>query len=481
MANLFWFRRDLRIKDNAGLYHALKEGKTYCVFVFDSDILDSLKALDKRVSFLYEAVENLKKNLQQKGGELIIQYGQAQDIIPQLAHELKVDCVYSNEDYEPRAIRRDDYVKGALSHIEFKQYKDQVIFSKKEILTDSKQYYSVFTHYKNKWLKTIEPFHYKSYPCEKYYSNLAVAQDKDLLSSITLSDMGFESIKNSKLVANEEMAQKVFLQFCKKRIKDYTTQRNFPSIDGTSYLSIYLRFGLISIREIVSHLYQIGFKKDVESGINTWLSELIWREFYMQILFNYPQVATKSFKAEYEGIEWNQNADLFQLWAQGKTGYPIIDAAMAQINQTGFMHNRLRMVVASFLTKDLLIDYKMGEQYFAEKLIDYELASNNGGWQWSASTGCDSQPYFRIFNPSSQSKTYDKNAVFIKKCLPELKNISSKYLHEPWEYEEEIKKEGLVLGVDYPKRIVKHDEARKKALSLFEKIKSGNIKEDDDE
>lgn len=480
MANLFWFRRDLRIHDNAGLYEALKVGKTYCVFIFDTDILDSLKAQDRRLPFLYEAVKNLKHSLQNLGVDLIIQYGQAKNIIPQLAHELKVECVYSNEDYEPLAIQRDDYVKGALSHIEFKQYKDSVIFSKKEILTDSKQIYSVFTHYKNKWLKTVEPFYYKSYPCDKYYSNLIKTSNPELSEEVSLESMGFDMTKNTQLIASEEKAKKIFLQFCQKKIKNYTDNRNYPSIDGTSFLSVYLRFGLISIREIVAHLYQLGIK----NGIDTWLSELIWREFYMQILFNYPHVATQSFKSEYIQLQWQNNQDLFQLWCEGKTGYPIVDAAMAQINQTGFMHNRLRMVVASFLTKDLLLDYKMGEAYFAEKLIDYELASNNGGWQWCASTGCDAQPYFRIFNPASQSKNYDKDAQFIKKWLPELKNISSKYLHEPWEYENEIKNEGVILGIDYPKRMVKHDEARKKALALFDQVKNGNInqnKDDEDE
>jgi deoxyribodipyrimidine photo-lyase len=477
MANLFWFRRDLRVQDNAGLYHALKMGKTYCVFIFDTDILDSLKADDKRLPFLYEAIENLKLSLQNLGSDLIIQYGQAQNIIPQLAHELNVECVYSNEDYEPLAIARDDYVKGALSHIEFKQFKDSVIFSKKEILTDSKQIYSVFTHYKNKWLKTIEPFYYKSYPTEKYFSNLIKPQNAELIEHISLHDMGFEAAKNVKLQASEEKAKKIFKQFCQKKIKDYTDNRNYPSIDGTSFLSVYLRFGLISIREMVAHLYQLGIK----SGIDTWLSELIWREFYMQILFNYPAVIHKAFKSEYDSLQWSQDKTLFKLWCEGKTGYPIVDAAMAQINQTGFMHNRLRMVVASFLTKDLQLDYKLGEAYFAEKLIDYELSSNNGGWQWSASTGCDAQPYFRIFNPTSQSKSYDKDALFIKKWVPELKHISSKYLHEPWEYEKEIQNEGVVLGVDYPKRIVKHDEARKKALALFEQVKNGTVNNDRDE
>lgn len=479
MTNLFWFRRDLRLHDNAALFHSLKNGKTYCVFIFDTDILDSLKADDKRMPFIYEAIMNLKHSLQTLGSDLILQYGQAKNIIPQLAHELKVDAIYSNEDYEPGAIIRDDYVKGSLSHIEFKQYKDSVIFSKKEILTDSQQNYNVFTHYKNKWLKTIKPFYYKSYPCEKYFTNLIINIDKMWLSYPTLKDMNFNNTPpNNKLInhASEEKAKEIFLNFCQKKIQAYTNNRNYPAINGTSFLSVYLRFGLISIREIVANLYQLGIKE----GVETWLSELIWREFYMQILFNYPHVINQAFKPEFNHLHWNQNNELFQIWCEGKTGYPLVDAAMRQINTTGFMHNRLRMLVACFLTKDLLIDYKLGEKYFATHLIDYELSSNNGGWQWSASTGCDAQPYFRIFNPSSQSKNYDKDAKFIKKWLPELKNVSAKYLHEPWEYEKEIQNEGVVLGIDYPKRIVRHDEARKKALALFEKLKNHSINESND-
>ncbi|MES2635775.1 MAG: deoxyribodipyrimidine photo-lyase, partial [Pseudomonadota bacterium] len=400
--SLVWFRRDLRDYDHAALYHALKtSSQVYCAFVFDTDILDQLKdKADRRVEFIWESVEELKAALQAKGGDLIVLHGSAKVQIPQLASSLQAEAVLTNHDYEPSAIERDTLVASVLQQnkIDFHHYKDQVIFEKNEILNLAGKPYGVFTPYKNMWLKTVNDFYVKPYPVDSYIQNLAKPAPKPLP---TLEGMGFErtNLSSMRLPTGMQGGLALFDDF-KQRMNRYKEARNFPAIKGVSYLSVHLRFGTVSIRHLAREAIQ-----GANIGSQSWLNELIWRDFYFQILHHNPSVAEgKAFKAEYEALPFPNDKALFKAWSNGQTGYPLVDAAMRQLNSTGFMHNRLRMVAASFLVKDLLVDWRWGEGYFAEKLIDFDLSANNGGWQWAASTGCDAQPWFRIFNPVTQSE-----------------------------------------------------------------------------
>ena len=471
---LFWFRRDLRISDNAGLYHALKMApRVYGVFVFDREILDALPSRpDRRVEFIWESVSALKAALRQHGGDLIIRHSRAVETIPALAHALKVDAVFTNEDYEPAAITRDTRVREALREtgIEFHTFKDTVIFEKDEVLTQAGGAYSVFTPYKNAWLKKLNDFHLKPYPVAKYAKHLA--SPKEIEPMPALESLGFarSNLKALGIEAGEAGAGTPRDDFI-TRIDAYKDARDFPAVKGVSYLSVHNRFGTISIRELASIAYAETLRKK-NIGAETWLSELIWRDFYFQILFHHPHVARSSFRPEYDLIKWPNDKTLFAAWCQARTGYPIIDAAMRQINETGYMHNRLRMIVASFLAKDLLIDWRWGEKYFADNLIDFDLAANNGGWQWAASTGCDAQPYFRIFNPVTQSERFDPHGKFIRRYLPELANVPDKFIHAPWTMSPgQQHSRHVVIGEEYPAPVVDHALQRVKALALYKAAK----------
>ena len=472
-SSLFWFRRDLRSVDNAGLHAALSSSaQVHCVFVFDRDILDRLSSKqDRRVEFIWESVRELQESLRTMGGELIVRHARAAEEIPRLARELKVGAVYTNQDYEPAAIARDDLVYEQLRQngIAFHKSKDTVIFEKDEVLTQAGGTFSVFTPYKNAWLKKLTDFQLKPYPIEKYAAKFAKPAKPAALPS--LEELGFQRTNLKPLMpCGMSGAAKLRDEFL-KRIADYKEARDFPSVKGVSYLSVHNRFGTISIRELAGLAYAETLRRK-NIGAETWLSELIWRDFYFQILWHHPRAAERAFRPEYDAIQWPNDDALFAAWCEARTGYPIIDAAMRQLNQSGYMHNRLRMIVASFLTKDLLIDWRRGEKYFADNLNDFDLSANNGGWQWAASTGCDAQPYFRIFNPVTQSERFDPAGKFIRKYLPELNNIPDKFIHAPWTLPPlEQQAHGCLIGRDYPAPVVDHAVQREKALALYKTVK----------
>ncbi|MDO8962694.1 MAG: deoxyribodipyrimidine photo-lyase [Methylophilus sp.] len=473
--SLVWFRRDLRDFDHAALYHALKSSQAvYCVFVFDRQILDQLtEPQDRRVEFIWESVHELKSVLQRQGGDLLILHAVAAQAIPQLAQLLNVNAVFSNRDYEPSAVARDLAVAHALktADIAFHQYKDQVIFEQDEVLTQAGKPYGVFSPYRNTHLRQLNDFYLKPYPTDQY-SHAYAKVPEDLQSTYdlkSLEEMGFArtNLQAMKLPTGMSGGKALFEDFV-MRMQQYDEARNFPAVKGPSYLSVHLRFGTVSIR----HLARTAWQTE-GGGAYTWLNELVWRDFYFQILHHRPDLAEgKSYKAEYDALVFPNHLENFKAWCEGRTGYPLVDAAMRQLNQTGYMHNRLRMVTASFLVKDLLIDWRWGERYFAEKLIDFDFAANNGGWQWAASTGCDAQPYFRIFNPTSQSEKFDPQGKFIRKYVPELAKCSDKEIHAPWTISS-LKQQliDLTIGKDYPFPIVDHALQRALALELYKSVK----------
>jgi deoxyribodipyrimidine photo-lyase len=482
---LMWFRRDLRADDNAALYHALKScKKVVCVFVFDKEILAPLPRADRRVEFIRESLVDLDAQLSallahpSADGQpvLIVRHAWAKDEIPRLAHALGVQAVFTNHDYEPQALVRDAAVLGALANegVRFLSFKDHVIFERQEVLTLGNKPYGVFTPYKNAWLKKLNDYDLKPYPTERYAAAL-VAAPADFAQGVpSLAAMGFEktNLRDLKIPTGATGGRTLFAEFF-ERMEHYHATRDFPAVKGPSYLGVHLRFGTVSIRKLCATAQQRVIAGS--EGARVWQSELIWRDLYAQILANFPRVAKGSFKPEYDAIAWEHGKHaqaLFAAWCEGRTGYPIVDAAMMQINQTGYMHNRLRMVVASFLTKDLGLDWRWGEKYFADKLNDFDLASNNGGWQWASSSGCDAQPYFRIFNPSSQSARFDAQGKFIRRYLPQLAKLPDAALHAPWEATPlELLAAGVELGKDYPHRLVQHDEARAKTLLRYAVVK----------
>jgi deoxyribodipyrimidine photo-lyase len=462
--SLVWFRRDCRCFDHAALHHALMSSKrVYCCFIFDNDILSSLPRQDRRLEFIHASVVELERDLRLLGGHLLVRQGRPAELIPALAAELGVQAVFANRDYEPSAIARDAEVAAALEADgrSLRSSKDQVIFEQNEILTLAGTPFSVFTPYKNAWLKRLlaEPQAVAPWEIEAHAGALVAGAER----IPALQELGFEPA-SLPVPPGASGASTVFEDFL-PRIADYRYARDFPAIKGPSYLSTHLRFGTTSIRYLVRTVQTMMTNGAGGDGAATWLSELIWREFYAMILFQNPHVVGAAFKPAYDAIEWEAGPEaeaLFAAWCEGRTGYPLVDAAMLQLNQTGYMHNRLRMVAASFLVKDLGIDWRWGEQYFALLLNDFELASNNGGWQWAASTGCDAQPYFRIFNPVTQSEKFDPEGKFIKRYLPQLAKLDKKSIHAPW----------LHGGApNYPAPIVDHGEARQKTLARFAVVK----------
>ena len=482
---LVWLRRDLRLHDHAALHHALRTyEKVWLCFIFDTTILEPLlkKGLgfDRRVDFLWQCAHELDQTLRSQEGGLLVRHGDPTELIPKLAEQLQVDCVLSNHDYEPSAIQRDQSVATILAkkNIQFEHFKDQVIFEKTEVLTNSQTVFSVFTPYKNAWLKRLTPADVEPHSCEPrtkgligHFAPIPKTLDQALP---TLESIGFKPTGIESYLPPGSQGAELFLNDFLKRIDQYNIGRDFPAIKGVSYLSTYLRFGNVSIRGLVREAHRRMLAGSL--GASIWLSELIWRDFYFMILANHPRIASgESFKPDYDKIEWEKGAKaqkLFKAWCDGQTGYPLVDAAMHQLNQSGYMHNRLRMVVASFLCKDLGIDWRWGEQYFADHLNDFEFASNNGGWQWASSSGCDAQPYFRIFNPTTQSERFDSDGKFIRRYIPALEKLSNKSIHAPWMAGQlELQAAGIVLGKDYPLPIIDHDEARKATLIRYNVVK----------
>lgn len=434
--SIFWFRRDLRLEDNAGLYHALK-GKfpVLPLFIFDTEILNKLdNNNDARVTFIFDKIVELHQQLRALGSSILVRYGNPKEIWQQLLLEYDVQGVYANHDYEPYAAQRDDFIKILLQNhnTPFNTYKDQVIFEKEEVIKEDGKPYTVFTPYSRKWRAKLSErimesdnekisFYLQSYSTQPYSDFFFKTAPLPLLS---LESMGFQRSNIS--IPSAKVARSI--------IKNYDKTRDFPAINGTSRLGIHFRFGTVSIREKARHAASLN---------ETYLNELIWRDFYAMILYHFPKVVNKAFRPEYDSVQWRNNEAEFEKWCAGETGYPLVDAGMRELNATGYMHNRVRMVVASFLTKHLLIDWRWGEAYFAAKLLDYDLASNNGGWQWAAGSGTDAAPYFRIFNPITQQEKFDPKSEYIMKWIPEYGKPQ------------------------YPKPIVEHKFARERCLETY--------------
>lgn len=422
--SIFWFRRDLRLKDNHGLYQALESGKKVLpIFIFDEDILDLLEnKSDKRVDFIVQTLQTLNSFLKSKNKGIKIFKGKPLEIYKKISKNYEIEAVYCNEDYEPYAIKRDQEIATFLAskNINFHQFKDQVIFHKDEIVKADKKPYTVYTPYSKLWLNEFQKIDLQGFPSEKKLDNLLEIPFEEL----KIEDIGFQKTDLTFEVPEADL----------HIIKTYEETRNFPAVKGTTQLGVHLRFGTISVRKLA---------KIAKENNLTFLKELIWREFFMQILYHFPKVVNHSFKPNYDAIPWENNPEFLEKWKAGKTGFPIVDAGMRELNATGFMHNRVRMITASFLIKHLLTDWRIGEAYFAEKLMDYDLSANNGNWQWCASSGCDAAPYFRIFNPDEQQKKFDPDFKYIKKWIPE---FGTKY---------------------YPKPIVEHKKAREKVLKVY--------------
>ena len=427
--NIFWHRRDLRIEDNAGLFKALKGGgPVQPLFIFDKNILNELPKDDQRVLFIYQQIKALKEAYKKLGADLWVFYDKPENVYKTLVKEYSLEKVFSNRDYEPYAKDRDKTIYEILNQngVEFVGAKDHVIFEKDEVLKDDGNPYKVFTPYMRKWKAKLNGFFLSSYPVEKYRDNFRKSDQKKL---ITLGEMGFN---------NEQIQDFPSKEFPKSIVENYHETRDYPAQRGTSRLSLHLRFGTISIRELTRFAIKHNEK---------YLNELVWRDFYQMIIHHFPKSVNTAFKPEYDKLKWRNNTEEFELWCKGKTGYPLVDAGMRELNETGFMHNRVRMVVASFLTKHLLIDWRWGEAYFAEKLLDFELASNVGGWQWAASSGVDAQPYFRVFNPTSQFDKFDKEEKYVKRWVREYGTSK------------------------YPEPIVDHKFARERVLAAFKALK----------
>jgi len=431
--NIFWFRRELRLNDNVGLNEALSSGnKVLPLFIFDTEILDKLEdKKDKRVTFIYKAISEIHKKLGSLKSTIDVRYGKPIEIFKELIRDYEIESVFTNHDYEPYAITRDREIKQLLSSakIPFHTFKDHIVFEQLEVCKDDGTPYTVFTPYSKKWKATLKKSDYQSWTTEDKFDQFVKL---DPVSLISLKEMGFIEV-DMEYPSIEVKAE---------LIKKYQQQRDFPAVEGTSRIGVHLRFGTVSIREMVRQSMNLS---------ETYLNELIWRDFYQMILANFPRVGQGlTFKPDYESIPWRNNEKEFERWCAGETGYPIVDAGIRELNETGFLHNRVRMIVASFLTKHLLIDWKWGEAYFADKLLDFDFASNNGGWQWAAGTGCDAAPYFRVFNPYLQTKKFDPDLKYIRKWVPELETLN------------------------YPAPIVEHEFARKRVLEVYSKALKSN-------
>jgi deoxyribodipyrimidine photo-lyase len=427
--NIFWFRRDLRLDDNAGFYHALTESRDVLpLFIFDSNILDDLEEKqDRRIEFILNYVREMKQELEKHGSSLKVIHGKPLEVFKELSEQYDLQAVYTNHDYEPYARQRDEEVENFLQTkgINFHTFKDQLIFEKDEVVKKDVSPYTVFTPYMKKWKARLHEQDLAPFESENHFDALYLTQPFALP---TLEELGFEATDGN--FPPKRIPEEV--------IRNYDQTRDYPAQQGTSRLGVHLRFGTLSIRKVV---------KAAMEWNETFLNELIWREFYMgNVLWHFPHVAERAFKSKYDKIPWRNNEEEFAAWCEGRTGYPIVDAGMRELNETGFMHNRIRMVTASFLSKHLLIDWRWGEAYFAEKLLDYELSSNNGGWQWAASSGCDAAPYFRIFNPESQVKKFDKDRKYIRRWVPEFENPEK-----------------------YPEPIVDYQFGRERALETYKK------------
>lgn len=424
---IHWFRRDLRLTDNAALYQSLKSGyMVQCVFIFDKEILSQLNdKKDKRVQFIHEQIESLHQKLNSFGACLDVRYGSPVKIWKELLKDYSIAEVYTNYDYEPYAKERDEEIESLLKKksIAFRSFKDQVLFDRDEVVKKDGLPYTVYTPYSRRWMEKLKEEGIPNYDCEKYYSNF---HQNNKSAIPTLKSMGFTKTEIS--FPSHDLDKNILYH--------YKDTRDIPGVNGTSRLSIHLRFGTISVRKLI---------REAQKHSVTWLNELCWREFYMMILWHFPHVATSAFKPAYDYIKWRNNENEFKAWCEGRTGYPIVDAGMRELNETGFMHNRVRMITASFLTKHLLIDWRWGEAYFASKLLDFDLSANNGGWQWAAGSGCDAAPYFRIFNPYLQTKRFDPDFKYIRKWVPEFEDFG------------------------YPPPIVDHATARDRCLQVYKK------------
>lgn len=435
----YWFRRDLRLQDNHGLFRAVTFAQErglsiQCVFIFDKNILDRLEnKADARVQFIHQQLGEIKKQLQASSGDLDVWYGDPTALWTAQIIKSKPVAIFSNADYEPYALKRDQTLMDTCAEhaVEFHQYKDHCIFEKSEVTKDDGKPYTVFTPYSRKWKAHLLLNPVVSYPSEAVLNHLYRNEDNEIMAMPTLDSMGFEAF-------SFEYPDK---QISQQLIKEYSDKRNFPSVKGTSRLGLHFRFGTISVREKLTKALPLN---------ETFVNELIWRDFYMQILWHFPQVQGNAFRSQYDRIAWRNDTLEFELWKEGKTGYPIVDAGMRELNTTGFMHNRVRMIVASFLTKHLLIDWRWGEAYFAEKLLDFELASNNGGWQWAAGSGVDAAPYFRVFNPTLQTEKFDKHLNYIKRWVAEYGSPN------------------------YPQPMVDHAFARKRCLETYDAALKSN-------
>jgi deoxyribodipyrimidine photo-lyase len=460
---LVWFRRDLRLTDNAALHHALAAARrVHCVFVFDRDILDCLSdRADRRVEFIWKSVAELAVALQRHSGGLHVLQGSPRQLIPQLARRLAVGAVYAARDYEPFARERDAAVQAALraDGRDLHLVKDQVVFECDDLRNADGRPFHVFTPYRRAWLGRVGSAELAAYAEGPWLGKLASSPHPAPLP--TLEALGFGPTDLA-IQPGASAAQALFADF-RERIGRYREVRDYPAVKGPSNLSVHLRFGTISIRELARFAWQ-----QTGEGAQAWLSELIWREFYQMLLWHYPETASHAFQKKFAALPWPNPPGHLEAWCQARTGYPLVDAALRQLNQTGTMHNRLRMIAASFLVKDLHVDWRLGERYFAEKLLDYDQAANVGGWQWSAGVGTDAQPWFRIFNPVTQSQKFDPQGAFIRRYLPELAQVPEQFLHAPWKMSSGQQAAcGVRIGSDYPAPIVDHARARSETLALF--------------
>jgi deoxyribodipyrimidine photo-lyase len=501
---LVWLRRDLRTQDQSALHHALAGCRqVYCAFVFDRDILEALpQRADRRVAFIHGALKEIDQWLAARGSRLIVMHDRAPQAIAALAQHLQVSTVYAARDYEPDAVRRDTAVAGLLAAQgrSLSLHKDQVVFDTDEVLTGASKPFSVFTPYRNAWMKRLQALGDDASPHTPLAPRSISAADSATLAAPPadlppaqtpgavgrgavigvpeLSELGFEPANLDALgIVPGEAGARTLLNDFRERIGRYHTARDFPGIKGPSYLSVHLRFGTVSIRELVrTALEALRTQPEGADGARTWLSELVWREFYFQVLHHHPHSTQRSFRPEYDAIQWASGDDaqaLFAAWCEGRTGYPLVDAAIAQIRTSGYMHNRLRMVVASFLCKDLGLDWRWGERWFAEQLIDYDQSANVGGWQWAASSGCDAQPWFRIFNPVTQSEKFDPQGAFIRRYVPALARMPAQWVHAPWlaPHVQQVQA-GCIVGQDYPLPVVDHAQARLTTLARYGVVKA---------